>query len=75
VTFVFGAAEAAAGGGDVEDGEGAERMVDGAAAGAEPGAASSVIHAGNVRPRPLPAMIAKKDVRSDWSGDWRCWRL
>jgi hypothetical protein len=34
---------------------GAERVGEGA--GAEPGAASSVIHAGRVRPRPLPARM------------------
>ena len=45
------------GGDDAEDDweRGVERVGEGA--GPEPGAASSVIHAGRVRPRPLPAIL------------------
>lgn len=54
------------GGDDAEDAweRGVERVGDGA--GAEPGAASSVIQAGKVRPRPLPAIVeACEDERDE----------
>ena len=58
-TLAEGAAEAACEGGEDEEGGGADREVEGAGAGAEPGAASSVIQAGSVRPRPRPAILVE----------------
>ena len=46
-------------GGEVAEGEACERGVDLEGDGAA--AASSVIHAGNVRPRPLPAIVLTRD--------------
>ncbi len=63
MTFVAGTAAAAGeDGGDDEEGGTPESVADVEGAGAEPGAASSVIQAGNVRPRPLPAILVKWDV-------------
>ena len=52
-------------GGEPEGAGGAAAARDWAGVGADegpPAAASSVIHAGSVRPRPLPAMIATCDA-------------
>ncbi len=66
-TMTFDAVAWEEGGGEACEG-GAWDRGEGAGAGAEPGAASSVIHAGRVRPRPRPAMIVTCE-----GGKWRRW--